>query len=474
MDSSSRFRIWSASLRRSTPPLILPKPCGQSGLRADALRAFLAQPYLNALPEGLKVSLAESIPSGHAGSARSVLKLLPLKRAARRALDSSSDWVVHLCSGPRKPNEPLAAWCDDQGLVMLQVDLQQSGGKGWDLSKQGGVWKVLLWAAAQGRIAAVLSSPPLSHPNPPIRICVQAMLLWSLTSVVRGTGVPYVAEHEGIPAEAAASFSRWSGVKEVSLTQGGLGDKYLRPTILATNLDLSYLSTLEPRGSSDPPPNGREWTWSLRYELSNVLAGRPSGPSCDQLDREITLGMKRLLPPSLHAKQGPTSVQATLGDSEGNCDSQEDEEEALLRAFEAESVIDSDSHDDADPSLDLDQSPLQVEEPQVPASAPENQDLPGEDPQLPSDARPKGDGVPGLSASEVEKWRAHLQNGHVPYRRDCKQCVEGAGLGLLHRRVKYPRSFALSVDLFGPAPVPEAGRDETCVTGKNVLRYGLV
>ena len=102
-----------------------------------------------------------------------------------------------------------------------------------------------------------------------------------------------------------------------------------------------------------------------------------------------------------------------------------------------------------------------------PASCPGNLEPPSGD-------SPKDLKGPRLSPSEVEKWRTHLQNGHVPYRRDCKQCVEGAGLGTFHRRVKHPRSFALSVDLFGPVPVAESGRDESCVTGKNVLRYGLV
>ena len=77
-------------------------------------------------------------------------------------------------------------------------------------------------------------------------------------------------------------------------------------------------------------------------------------------------------------------------------------------------------------------------------------------------------------SADAEGWRQHLLNGHVPYRRDCKQCVEGAGLGPYHRRIKYPRSFALSVDLFGPVPAAEAGRDEGCITGKNLLRYALV
>ena len=95
----------------------------------------------------------------------------------------------------------------------------------------------------------------------------------------------------------------------------------------------------------------------------------------------------------------------------------------------------------------------------------------------PGDAEPQVQRVGELPSLEVEKWRQHLSNGHLPHRRDCKQCVEGAGLGVAHKRIRYPRSFSLSVDLFGPVPPPEAGRDKSCVTtvtGKNLLRYGLV
>ncbi|CAE7618847.1 GIP, partial [Symbiodinium sp. CCMP2456] len=78
------------------------------------------------------------------------------------------------------------------------------------------------------------------------------------------------------------------------------------------------------------------------------------------------------------------------------------------------------------------------------------------------------------SPAEVERWKAHLQNGHIPYRRDCRQCIEGAGVGVQHRRVRHPQSYALSADLFGPVPSGEHGRDETCVSGRHNLKYALV
>eukprot|EP00439_Symbiodinium_sp_Y106_P003270 s2292_g1.t1 len=287
-----------------------------SGLRSHALRAFLAQPYLASLPEEIKVGLAEDFPANSPDVGRSILKLLPLKRAARRVLDASDQWVVHLCSGPSRDNDPLIAWCNEMGFTPLQVDLQQPGGRGWDLTRPNGVWKVLVWAASRGK----------------------AMLLWSLASVGRGVGIPY-ALLRAFEAESSIASEPPNDQEEEPLGASGVGD-------------------------FDPPLSPIE-----KEELQQ------------------------------HAREGPGDASA---------------------------------------------------------------------------ADPKVHTCPRLSAAELEAWRKHVQNGHVPYRRDCKQCVEGAGLGPFHRRVKYPRSFALSVDLFGPVPLKEAGRDESCVTGKNVLRYGLV
>ena len=169
-----------------------------------------------------------------------------------------------------------------------------------------------------------------------------------------------------------------------------------------------------------------------------------------------------------------SSCQSTRAGTEPRADVSSDEAEALLRAFEAESSIAS------EPPNDQEEEPLgasgvgDFDPPLSPIEKEELQQHAREGPGDASAADPKVHTCPRLSAAELEAWRKHVQNGHVPYRRDCKQCVEGAGLGPFHRRVKYPRSFALSVDLFGPVPLKEAGRDESCVTGKNVLRYGLV
>ncbi|CAE7699215.1 TY5A, partial [Symbiodinium sp. CCMP2456] len=348
--------------------------------RREALAALIAQPYLQSVPDEVKALLAEDIPEGTLDDGKAVRKDLPLKRAARRDLLASDKWVVHLCSGKKRPGDPIAKWCQEKGMPLVHADVLEKGGKGWDLTKARGTWRALIWAASLGKIAVVLSSPPKYREGARQVLHLQDMFLWSLASVARGSGIPYLAEHAGLPDHVASSFRDWSGVTKVRLNQGALGDRYLRPTEVDTNLDLRFLEELGVQGE----------------------------------DRMVS--------------------------SEGSI--KDEEAEALLRAFEAESVVSSD--DEGDPLENVEGSEAQVQR------------------------------VNDPSPAEVERWKAHLQNGHVPYRRDCRQCIEGAGVGVQHRRVRHPQSYALSADLFGPVPSAEHGRDETCVSGRRNLKYALV
>ena len=156
-------------------------------------------------------------------------------------------------------------------MAFLKVDLRERGGKGWDLLRTDGVWKVLLWAAAHGRIAVLLSLPPTVGRKALSRLHLQDMLLWSLASVSRGRGIPYVAEASGIQEEVCESFRRWSGMSKFCLSQGALGDQYVRPIELTTNLDFQYVSTLPWIGNPTPPSRagpGRRLSvrsWSGRF-----------------------------------------------------------------------------------------------------------------------------------------------------------------------------------------------------------------
>ncbi|CAE7845141.1 GIP, partial [Symbiodinium necroappetens] len=59
-----------------------------------------------------------------------------------------------------------------------------------------------------------------------------------------------------------------------------------------------------------------------------------------------------------------------------------------------------------------------------------------------------GDGA--MSPEELRRWRRHVANGHLPYNRRCRTCVETAATGRSHRRVIDPSCYTLSLDLCGP------------------------
>ena len=78
-------------------------------------------------------------------------------------------------------------------------------------------------------------------------------------------------------------------------------------------------------------------------------------------------------------------------------------------------------------------------------------------------ARGLGDGAEGNQHDEScelrkltkeQEWRLHVLRDHVPFRRDCEQCVMMLGTGRPHRRVRQKSAYVLSVDVGGPLRVP--------------------
>ena len=51
---------------------------------------------------------------------------------------------------------------------------------------------------------------------------------------------------------------------------------------------------------------------------------------------------------------------------------------------------------------------------------------------------------------DAEGWERHCRAGHLPHRRDCAVCLEGAGRNRPHHRQPCPDSYCLAVDLTGP------------------------
>ena len=54
-----------------------------------------------------------------------------------------------------------------------------------------------------------------------------------------------------------------------------------------------------------------------------------------------------------------------------------------------------------------------------------------------------------LAKFDIGEWKLHLQRDHLPYRRDCRVCVERAS-GRPHRKISHPSAYSLAVDTAGP------------------------
>ena len=72
------------------------------------------------------------------------------------------------------------------------------------------------------------------------------------------------------------------------------------------------------------------------------------------------------------------------------------------------------------------------------------------------------------SEKDFRYWRRHVANGHLPFDRRCRTCVQTAATGRAHRRVIAPSCYTLSLDVCGPFRVKgEYG-------GSKGFRYALI
>ena len=72
------------------------------------------------------------------------------------------------------------------------------------------------------------------------------------------------------------------------------------------------------------------------------------------------------------------------------------------------------------------------------------------------------------SERDLRYWRRHVSNGHLPFDRRCRTCIQTAATGRAHRRVIAPSCYTLSLDVCGPFRVKgEYG-------GSKGFRYALI
>ena len=247
----------------------------KDGQRGTLLKALMKCPFTKNLPADVHSMLLEDF---NLDDGMKYLKMLPLTRRNRKSLLNSRSWVISLYGGESTSSDPLKL-VPVAGKILLEIDVKNS--KLWDVHRGGGVYQLMLWAAASGRVSDVIASQPekswttsLDPTSSPWRSeddpygktilkplqrrralqdtakVAQQMLIWMLATM-RGRGnVGFLME---LPSDSLEAFyeqrigaTLWSsdlwkefksvsGMAKVSFDMGGFGHRCSRPTTVATN-----------------------------------------------------------------------------------------------------------------------------------------------------------------------------------------------------------------------------------------------
>ena len=327
-----------------------------SGDRTDLLAAMSKAPFLQGLPLGTIATAAEEIPTRDADGWR-LLKSMPWSRRKRRSLFQEKDWNVHLFSGPSGKADPTTtaakmAMIEASG-AKVDVDLRNSNLL--DLNKSNGIYKVLLWAAAQGRLRTLIGGPPRrsyvvedTYRRPKEEALIVKMLVLAMVAMegrrqARSERLGFALEHPNrdIPGGALWSSPMWKSFSEcfsmtvINLSQGSTG----------SNMDLEGLEGL-------------------------TRTTNASGVWTDEFVKCVG-----------------TAVNAWNGFSLG---------ESILCSLEVDRALSA-----------------------------------------------------SLGKMTAKEWQLHVRRDHIPYRKDCRHCVQ-ASSGKPHRRVSHRSAYVLSADVAGP------------------------
>ena len=401
----ARLEVLKKEEQREWPELLADYM--STGRRSHLLKAVMKCPVTKCLPGDVQTMLLEDFDH-HSGE--KYLKALPLTRRKRKALLNSNRWVVSLYLGEADNNDPFKL-IPSAGKVLFEVDIKSS--RLWDMHLSGGVYQVLLWAAAKGKICDIVSSLPdrtwpTSHSPrkgneaiplrtksepfgrnelPPFQqqqvhretaCAAKQLVVWMVAMMANKGTVGFLMELPGDPewfgqgespfatmwnCEMWKSFKSISGVSTASFDMGAYGHRATRPTTLGTN----YQSI------------GR-----MNGDYNSEAGCLPASLLTKRVYRQWSHPFKRQV--------------------------------ALAIA-------------DADEGFHVDEQQLRE-----------------------LDAK-----LSKLTKEQREAWRRHLENDHQPYRADCSICINAQATGYKHKRVKSPHLFTVAMDLAGPFVI--RGRD---------------
>ena len=325
-----------------------------TGARVDLLAAIAAAPFFENLTADFKATASEGIPMGEKDGWL-LLKSMPWSRRKRRTLFQSHNWNLHLFAGPtgRNHGSSTAAKLSSVESTGPKVDVDIRDSNLMDVARPDGVYKVLLWAAANGRLRTIIGGPPrrsylaldperrAKEEHLVARMLILGMVATEGRKQRRSERVGFALEHPDVlDGDCLWTISMWAryaeefGMDVVKCGRGATG----------TNLELQSLRSL----SSSTTPQG---TWTDGYVrcIENAVVSWNGFP---------------------------------LGES------------VLCYMLPGERAV-------------------------------------------------------RIGKMTAKEWQLHVQRDHLPFRRDCRHCVQAAS-GRPHRRVTHRSAYVLSADVAGP------------------------
>ena len=374
----------------------------QEGCVVDGLQVLFKCPVFRDLPEAVTATMVPNVEVNDK-SGWEYLKELPLSRRLRKRLLRSRAWVLNLFSGKKHCADPLQELNGQVNLetntevVMLNVDVLLNGG--WSL--MGPTYKALMWAAMSGRLKAVLGVPPTktfslrrqddkAEPPRPLRTQAQPYGVSDLRPVEqhRVDRETSLLARQLLLYLVAHASSQGAGVKFC------LGDPH---TLAGAELEKEAI------GLSETPLMKAflEVTMPLGMKRCSFDKGTVGSPG-----RTATTFFSNL----------PFEIQDQLREPSSNNDAVFKEGGSWTTSIRRSLA------------RDLKETGL------ASTRAWHRQEI---SPDLRK-----------LSAEQA--WRLHVERDHVPFRKDCEQCVMSLGSGRPHRRTKQKSAYVLSVDIGGP------------------------
>ena len=374
----------------------------QEGCVVDGLQVLFKCPVFQDLPEAVTATMVPNVEVNDK-SGWEYLKELPLSRRLRKRLLRSRAWVLNLFSGKKHSADPLQEVNGQVNLdtntevVILNVDVLLNGG--WSL--MGPTYKALMWAAMSGRLKAVLGVPP-----------------------AKTFGYQRQEEKAGPPKPLRSSTQPY-GVSDLHPVERHRVDR--ETSLLARQLLLYLVAHASSKGTGVKFCLGspEDVTDAEAEKQALSLSRAPIMKSF--LEVTMPLGMKRWF-----------FEKGTVG-SPGRAATTF----VTNLPFEAQDHLREPSSDNGAKSKYGGSWTTSMRR------------------SLARDLRETGvastrawhhkEISPDLRKLSAEQaWRLHVERDHVPFRKDCEQCVMSLGSGRPHRRTKQKSAYVLSVDIGGP------------------------